>query len=290
MKEKLTLEQIFNDYELPDMIMIAGPVMIGLAVLEAYISYRQNRQLYEKKDFFASLSIGLGYIVQGVFIKSALFLLALWAYNIVPWAIKITWWSSILCFFWLDFLRYLSHRWSHEINFLWATHVTHHSSEKYNWSTSFRLSWTQQIKMLFFLPVSFAGFHPVVFFICHQICVIYQFWIHTELIRKLPAWVEFFFVTPSHHRCHHAVNDQYIDKNYGSTFIIWDRMFGTFVEEKEKAIYGIKHQIKSYNPVRLVFHVWVDIFRQLGKARSLKEATIILFAGPGKYDPRKFKK
>ncbi len=134
--------------------------------------------------------------------------------------------------------------------------------------------------MVFFLPISFLGFHPVIFFICHQIAVLYQFWIHTEYIRKLPKWISFIFVTPPHHRVHHGKNEHYLDKNYGSTFIIWDRMFGTFQPEDEQAVYGILEQPKHYNPVKLVFHVWVDIYKNMRKAGSLKKATLILFRSP----------
>lgn len=288
MKEKLTITELFDTYNLPNIILYAGPIMIALAFVEMYISWRGQKGLYEKKDFIASLTIGIGYIIQGLFTKTLLFIVALWAYNISPLYIKPTWWSYILCFFVLDFCRYWAHRLGHETNFLWATHVTHHNSDKYNFSTSFRLSWTQQIKIIFFIPVSLLGFHPVVFFICHQIAVLYQFWIHTELIRKMPAWFEFFFTTPSHHRVHHAKNDKYLDRNYGSTFIIFDRIFGTFQPEEEQPIYGIKNPVKGYNPLRLVFHVWVDIFKNLLKARSLKESYAILFKAPGKYKPEDY--
>ena len=152
----------------------------------------------------------------------------------------------------------------------------------YTFTVSFRLSWVQQLKVIFFLPVAFMGFHPLVFFICHQIEVLYQFWIHTEYIKKLPKPIEYIFTTPSHHRVHHAVNKKYIDMNYGSTFIIWDRMFGTFQPEdkNEDIIYGITQPLKSYNPVRLVFHVFVDIYRELPHAKTWSERFKIVFGRP----------
>jgi len=158
--------------------------------------------------------------------------------------------------------------------------VPHHSSEQYNFSVSFRLSWVQGFKVLFFLPVAMAGFHPVVFFICHQIAVLYQFWIHTEMIDKLPRPIEFIFTTPSHHRVHHAKDDHYLDKNYGSTFIIWDRMFGTFQPELNTPNYGITKPPESYNPVYLVFHEFIDIWKDLKQAEGWKEYLWILFASP----------
>lgn len=278
MKEEITLNKVMSSA--PDIILYAAPVLIALALLEFYFSWKQKKELYEKKDFFASLSIGIISVIQNLFIKTLLFGSVIWVYNIVPWSIPVNWATSILCFVVLDFFRYWAHRYGHETSIFWATHVTHHNSEKYNLSTSFRLSWTQQIKVVFFLPISFLGFHPVIFFICHQIAVLYQFWIHTEYIRALPKWISYIFVTPSHHRVHHGKNEHYLDKNYGSTFIIWDRMFGTFQPEDEQAVYGILDQPKHYNPVKLVFHVWVDIYKNMKRAGSVKKAALILFQSP----------
>jgi len=160
--------------------------------------------------------------------------------------------------------------------------VTHHNSEKYNLSVSFRLGWTQHIKIIFFIPVALMGFDPVLFFICHQIEVLYQFWIHTEYIRKLPAPIEYIFTTPSHHRVHHSKNEKYIDKNFGSTFIIWDRLFGTFQAEEEQADYGITTPINSYNPITLNFHEWRDIITDVFKSKSFKEAYAMTFTSPSK--------
>jgi len=206
----------------------------------------------------------------------------LFFYNAVPWSIPREWWAYVLCIISIDFCRYWSHRLTHVNRFWWATHVTHHNSEKYNLSVSFRLGWTQHIKIIFFIPVALMGFDPVLFFICHQIEVLYQFWIHTEYIRKLPAPIEYIFTTPSHHRVHHSKNEKYIDKNYGSTFIIWDRMFGTFQPEEEQAEYGITTPIKSYNPITLNFHEWKDMIVDIFKSKSFKEAYAMTFTSPSK--------
>ena len=131
------------------------------------------------------------------------------------------------------------------------------------------------------------GFHPIVFFITHQIEVLYQFWIHTEYIRKLPKPIEYIFTTPSHHRVHHARNDKYLDKNYGSTLIIWDRMFGTFQPEEEQADYGITTPVTSYNPVYLVFHEWVDIVKDVRKSKSIKEAYDMVMTRPSRLAAKK---
>lgn len=283
-KEYFTLDQIQQmaaDGELPNVILYAVPVMLGLVLLEFVISTWKKIKIYDGKDFLSSAAIGIGNLIISAIVKIGLFAVVLFFYNLVPWTIPNVWWAFPLCLIWLDFWRYWAHRVAHERRFLWATHVTHHSSENYNFAVSFRLSWTQHIKLVFFLPVALTGFHPVVFFICHQIEVLYQFWIHTEFIRKLPRPIEYVFTTPSHHRVHHARNEKYIDKNYGSTFIIWDRIFGTFQPEEEQADYGIKNPVKTYNPVTLVFHVWTDIFRDVRRARSFSEAMKLIFGKPG---------
>ncbi|MEM6262921.1 MAG: sterol desaturase family protein [Bacteroidota bacterium] len=270
----------------PPLIIYAIPVMLGLVLLEFVLSQIQKRKVYEGKDLLASIFIGIGNLITTAFLNIAMFSIILFFYNVVPWTVPITWWSFILCLVILDFFRYWAHRIAHEQRFWWATHVTHHSSENYNFSVSFRLSWVQQIKLVFFIPVALCGFHPVVFFICHQIEVLYQFWIHTEFIRKLPRPIEFIFTTPSHHRVHHATNEKYLDKNYGSTFIIWDRMFGTFQPEEEQAIYGITKPPESYNPAYLVFHEFMDIVKDFFHASDWKTRWKILFGHPGWYTAR----
>lgn len=279
-KELLTIEKL-QQMDLPPIIMYAAPVMFALVLLEYLLAHYQNRKIYDGKDFLAASAIGIINVIINSAIKLGLFAVILVFYNMVPWYIPHTWWSYILCFIAIDFCRYWAHKISHEQLFWWATHVTHHSSLQYNFSVSFRLSWVQSIKIVFFIPVALMGFDPVVFFICNQIAVLYQFWIHTEMINKLHPVIEYIFVTPSHHRVHHGTNPQYIDKNYGSSLIIWDRIFGTFEPEGERPIYGIIQPVNSYNPVYLVFHVYIDIYHALRKTRSLKEAWNLLFGSPG---------
>jgi len=284
--EKLTYEKVLA-MDLPPIIVYATPVMIGLVLLEWGLSLYQNRQIYDTKDTLAATAIGIGNLIISALIKVASFGIIIFFYNLAPWHIPPTWWSYILCIVWIDFWRYWAHRIAHENRFWWATHVTHHNSEKYNWSVSFRLGWTQHIKIIFFIPVALTGFHPIVFFIAHQIEVLYQFWIHTEYIRKLPKPIEFIFTTPSHHRVHHARNGNYLDRNYGSTLIIWDRIFGTFQAEEEQPEYGITKPVNSYNPVYLNFHEWIDIVRDVRQSRSFREAMTMVFARPSKLEEKK---
>lgn len=278
-KPYYSLEQIMS-MELPPVIIYAVPVMISLTLLEWWLRRREAMEHYDNKDALAAAGVGIGNLVVSALVKAMLFTVILFFYNLVPWYIPHTWWSYILCFIAVDFFRYWAHRVAHEQRMWWATHVTHHSSEQYNFSVSFRLSWTQHIKVIFFIPIALMGFDPFVFFICNQIAVLYQFWIHTELIRKLPAPIEYIFVTPSHHRVHHGTDDKYLDKNYGSSLIIWDRMFGSFQPEEETPKYGILKPVNSYNPVTLVFHEWVDIFKDMARYRSPRAWWRILFGGP----------
>jgi sterol desaturase/sphingolipid hydroxylase (fatty acid hydroxylase superfamily) len=278
-KDRITPEQL-NQMDLPDLMSYALPVIAVLMLLEFYLIVKRDKERYNKKDFLASLGIGTGNVLISALFKVASFTLVLFFYNMVPWQVPHTWWGYLICFTVLDLCRYWAHRISHEQRFWWATHVTHHSSEYLNWSTNMRVSWTQHIKLVFFIPVPLMGCDPIMFLICHQISVIYQFWVHTEIIPKLPRPIEWFFVTPSHHRVHHAKNPKYIDKNYGSTFIIWDRLFNTFEEEVEKPVYGITRKIDSFNPVYLNFHEWMDIFRDFKTAKTWKEKYEAVFGRP----------
>lgn len=288
-KKTLTFEDV-ADLDFTTIIWIAAPLMFLLVALESYFSYRQNKKLYGGKDFLASLSIGLGNIILNGFMKFGVFAVFLFFYNISPFRIPQTWWSYLICFVALDFMRYWSHRLAHEQRFWWSTHVVHHNSEYYNLSTSFRLSWTQNLKIVFFLPVILMGFHPFVFLVVHQLAVLYQFWIHTEYIKKLPKPIEYIFTTPSHHRVHHSRNEKYIDKNYGSTLIIWDRMFGTFQVEEEKPEYGITMPVDTYNPLYLIFHEWIAFFKDIFRAKNLKEAWTTIIGSPVDYHKREMAK
>lgn len=279
-KELYTLDELQGLHDLTIMHYMA-PVIVVLVAAEWLIGYYKNRHYYDNKDALAAVAIGAVNAVLGAALKISLFAVALIIYNQVPWAMPRTWWGFVICFIAVDFCRYWAHRISHEQRFWWATHVTHHSSHKMNFSVSFRTGWTNHLKFIFFIPVPLLGIDPFTFFICHQVAVLYQFFVHTELVRKLPPYIEYIFVTPSHHRVHHGSNPAYLDRNYGSTFIIWDRMFGTFQPETEKPVYGLTTQIQSYNPLYLVFHEWIALFKDLKHCRSVKEVWQLLFSPPG---------
>ena len=279
-KEKFTIDQ-FAELDNLTIMHYAAPIIVACVLIEWLVGVHKKHNYYEKKDFLVALAIGAGNVILGAFLKVVYFTAAMGIYNMVPWAIPRTWWGFVVGLFAVDFCRYWAHRISHEQRFWWATHVTHHSSEKMNFAISLRTNWVTPIKFLFFLPVPLLGFDPFTFFVCHQVAVLYQFWVHTELIKKLPAPIEYVMVTPSHHRVHHGSNPKYIDKNYGSTFIIWDRLFNTFQKEEEKPYYGLTVPVNSYNPVYLVFHEWIDLVKDLKHSKSIKEAFKLVFYPPG---------
>lgn len=280
------LEMLENYKAAPNLLLYATPFMLLFTWLEFRYSRKKKLGLYAVNDLKASIGVGIGYLAVTAAIGIFTIYTVWWVYyHLAPpgWMMPVTWWSFILCAIVYDFARYWAHRIAHEQRFWWASHITHHSSEKYNLTVSFRLCWVDQVKLIFFLPVVVLGFDPIMFFIVHQIGILYQFWQHTELIRPLPRWFEYVMVTPHNHHVHHGKNAIYIDKNYGSMFIIWDRIFGTYVEPSEKPEYGVKQPLSSYNPVYLVFHEYVDIFRDLFHAKTWGDRYKALFGRPGEY-------
>ncbi len=193
-----------------------------------------------------------------------------------------SWWSIAFCFIGVDFGYYWYHRMSHRVRALWAIHVTHHSSELMNFSTALRQPVLEHlIDWLWFLPLAFAGFSAKLILLCYGFNLIYQFFIHTEVVYKFPRWIEWVFNTPSHHRAHHGTNAEYLDRNYAGVFIVWDRVFGSFVEEKAPVKYGILSPVHSYNPLYLAFHLWADIGRDVLRPSSWWIKLKHVFAPPG---------
>ncbi|MDZ4845050.1 MAG: sterol desaturase family protein [Chitinophagales bacterium] len=284
---KISFAEMLGNYNAaPNLLLYASPLMLLFVGLEFRYSKRKNLTLYSAQDLKASVGVGIGYLAVTAAIGILTIHTVWWVYYyLTPSALlmPVTWWSFILCAIAYDFVRYWGHRIAHEQRFWWASHITHHSSEKYNLTVSFRLCWVDQVKLVFFIPMLMLGFDPIQFFIVHQIGILYQFWQHTELIKPMPAWIEYIFVTPHNHCVHHGKNEVYIDKNYGSLFIFWDRMFGTYVEPSEKPNYGVKQPIKSRNPVYLVFHEYVDIFRDMLAAKTWKDRYKAFFGRPGSY-------
>ncbi len=264
-------------------LLFAFPFFFLLIGLELWIAKRRKQQYYRFNDAITNLNIGVGNQVTGLFFKSIyLGVYYLMFEHVALFHLPATVWSWILCFLLFDFIFYWAHRWGHEINFFWGAHVVHHSSEEYNLAVALRQPWFHNlIAFVIFLPIPMLGFEPIIFLTAAGFHTLYQFWIHTKAIGKLPKWVEYLLNTPSHHRVHHGVDPKYIDKNHGGVLMIWDRLFGTFAEEEEEPTYGITTPIKSWNPTWANFHYYVDMMKKAGQMSNWKDKFKILFARPG---------
>ena len=281
----------FIEKSAPEIIVWAAPVMFFFAILEYYISKKQNHDFYESKETMGSVLVGLGNVLISFLIKAALLLVVVVVYNLVPWRMHLNWWTFIPAYIFWDFCSYWAHRVSHSQRFWWATHIVHHSGEKYNLTVSFRLSWVQHIKIIFFVPAMLIGFHPIIIFVTNQIAVLFQFWVHTEYIRRLHPAIEYIFATPSNHRVHHGSQEQYIDRNFGATFIIWDRIFGTYEPEGEKVAYGLTTNIEhKANPLHINFHEYKEIWKDVKAADTFGEKLYAIFGSPIKIDQAKKRK
>ena len=268
----------------PALLYYAIPFFILLLLIEAWFSYREQKKLYEVKDTFSSLALGIGNVVTGLISKAIIFAVFMLVYKFRLFSLDAShWWVWVLAFFADDFSYYWFHRASHHIGWFWASHVVHHSSQKYNLSAALRQTWTGNITgaFIFWLWMPLVGFHPVVVLTMQSISLIYQFWIHTEVIHVLPRPVEFIFNTPSHHRVHHGTDLQYLDKNHAGILIIWDRMFGSFKKEESRPVYGLTKNIGSFNPVVVAFKTWSDLFRKANHAGSFKNAINYFIQPPG---------
>jgi sterol desaturase/sphingolipid hydroxylase (fatty acid hydroxylase superfamily) len=194
------------------------------------------------------------------------------------------WWVWVLVFFADDLAYYWFHRVSHESRVFWASHVVHHSSQHYNLSTALRQTWVPMTYLPFWLPLLLVGFPPWLVLLAQSWSLIYQFGLHTERIFKLPRWVEAVFNTPSHHRVHHGANEQYLDRNYGGILVIWDRLFRSFEPEGERVRFGLTTNLATFNPVKVAFHEYAALGRDLRAARSWRTRWNVLLRGPG-YKP-----
>jgi sterol desaturase/sphingolipid hydroxylase (fatty acid hydroxylase superfamily) len=267
-----------------DPVTLAIPAFVVLILLEMWRVKASGRGAYEVKDTAASLMMGFGNTVAGLLTGGIFVAAAFWVYEYRLFDIGWTWWALALCFFAEDLSYYWFHRLSHERRIWWAAHVIHHSSQHYNLSTALRQTWTGAIALTFLtkLPLFFIGFPPAMVVIFSGVSLVYQFWIHTEQINRM-GWFEHWFNTPSHHRVHHATNPRYLDANYAGVLIIWDKMFGTFIPERadDPPRYGIVSNLGTFNPLRIAFHEWIAIGKDVMAAKSLREIIGYIFGPPG---------
>lgn len=265
------------------LIMISTPIYIIVIGAELLFSYIHEKKYYSTKGIFANvylsaLNFSLDIIVRGV----CLFVLNyFYQFKFTEIQNPILYWTVLLIA--QDFMFYWLHRVDHYCRLFWAVHVTHHSSEEFNLTVGFRSSVFQPLyRFIYFIPLSLIGFKGIDIMFIYAATQIYGILIHTKTVGKL-GFLEWFMSTPSHHRVHHASNVKYLDKNMGMVFIIWDRLFGTFEEEdkNEQVIYGLTENIKTYHPLKMVFHEWINIGKDLHKPSSLRAKFMYVFGPPG---------
>ena len=276
------ITQISNDR----FTAIALPLFVLAVVVEALISWRQHRNLYVAKDFGVSMIMLVLSSIVDFLPKLAAFIAFLYLHELSPLRdlVQRQWWAWVLLFFLDDFVYYWFHRANHEVRFFWAGHVPHHSSVKLNFGTALRQGVGERVhKYLFWIPLPLLGFDPLMIFTIISINLIYQFWVHTEFVRKLPRVIEYLFNTPSHHRVHHASNIRYLDRNHAGVLIIWDRLFGTFAQEsdEEPVKYGLTNNIDTYNPAIVAGGEYLSLWRDTQSATSWSDKLRYLYLAPG---------
>lgn len=264
-------------------IALATPVFFALIALEFLVGRARGRSNYRLNDALNSLSLGVMSQVVGLFTK----LLAVGIYAAVHSVAAVwqwptdQWWTWALAIVAYDFCYYWNHRLGHESAVFWAAHVVHHQSQEYNLSTALRqTSSGALLGWIFYLPMAVAGFPTEVFVVAAVVNLLYQYWIHTEQIGKL-GWFDRWFGSPSNHRVHHAVNDRYIDRNYGGITMLWDRLFGTFVEESEKCVYGTRAPLDSWDPLWANLEVYADLARRSRQAARWRDRLAVWIMPPG---------
>lgn len=266
-----------------DIIALSIPIFFLLIGVELAYMVFSKRSLYRLNDSLNDLSCGVLNQLVSVFTAALIFGIYVVVYDRVH-LVDIpgdAWWAWALCIVGVDFGYYWFHRVSHEVNLLWLTHVPHHQSEEYNLSVALRQGAIEPwVTWAFYLPLAVIGFPPLMFLTCNALNTLYQFWVHTRAIDRLPAPVEFVFNTPSHHRVHHGCDPKYLDKNYSGFLILWDRLFGTYQEEEEEPTYGTTTQLASWNPVWAMVQFPVQVWRHARTLPTLGARIGIWFRGP----------
>ena len=262
---------------------IGAPIVLAMIFFEILVSNFQNQNFYKRSDTLCTVGLLLGNIIVAFAIKGTVlaFHIYLYQYRAFDFVNHIPIWALwAITFISIDLVFYVYHRMSHRIRFLWAIHLSHHSSEEMNFAVSFRQAWFGPIsKIPFFMVLPLLGFDPTIVAVAGVISTLWGIVGHTQVIGKLGP-LEWIFNTPSHHRVHHGSNKQYIDKNYGNLLIIWDRMFGTFEPEEEEVKFGLVNNVNTFNPVRVTFMAWMSMIKDLKQKNSFFESIKVIFGPP----------
>jgi sterol desaturase/sphingolipid hydroxylase (fatty acid hydroxylase superfamily) len=264
---------------------VAIPIVLGMILLEAIISSWGNKSLYNQGDTLCTLGLLSGnifmvYAVKGISLGINFYM---YQFRLIDLSEIIPVWAMwVVTFILIDLVFYIYHRMSHRVRFLWAIHMSHHSSEEMNFAVSFRQAWLGPVsKIPFFMTLPLMGLDPTIIAIAGVVSTLWGIVGHTQIINKLGP-IEWIFNTPSHHRVHHGSNEQYIDKNYGNLFIIWDRFFGTFEPEKEAVKYGLVNNVDTFNPIKITIMGWTSILRDMKNSQTFRQALYLFFGPPTK--------
>lgn len=273
-----------NEFREALLIKLSIPIYTIVIGIEILYSYWYQKKHYSTKGllsnlYLTTLNFSLDILVRGICLGVLWYFYQFKFIAIDKLTSPFLYWTILL--FAEDFMFYWMHRIDHFCRFFWAVHVTHHSSEEFNLTVGFRSSVFQPLyRFVYFIPLSLVGFDPLDVMFMYAATQIYGILIHTKTIGKL-GFLEWFLSTPSHHRVHHGSNIKYLDKNMGMIFIIWDRVFGTFEKEEEVVVFGLTENLKTYNPITMVFHEWHAIYNDLKKQVSIKEKFMYVFGPPG---------
>ena len=262
---------------------IGVPIVLTMIFIEILMSNFRNQNFYKSGDTLCTIGLLSGNIIVAFAIKGMVlaFHIYLYQFRVFDFVNQIPIWALwIITFISIDLVFYVYHRMSHRIRFLWAIHLSHHSSEEMNFAVSFRQAWFGPIsKIPFFMVLPLLGFDPTIIAVAGVISTLWGIVGHTQVIGKLGP-LEWIFNTPSHHRVHHGSNKQYIDKNYGNLLIIWDRLFGTFEPEDEKVKFGLVNNVNTFNPVKVTFMAWMSMINDLKQKNSFIEIIKVIFGPP----------
>ncbi len=262
---------------------IGAPIVLAIIMAEVLFSSFYNKNLYKKNDTLCTIGLLSGNIFMVFALKGATLALHFYLFQFKIFnltEILPIWVLWVITFLAIDLVFYFYHRISHRVNFLWAIHMSHHSSEEMNFAVSFRQAWFGPLsKIPFFMILPLIGFDPTIVAVAGVVSTLWGIVGHTQIIGKLGP-LELIFNTPSHHRVHHGSNKQYIDKNYGNLLIIWDRIFGTFEPENELVKFGLVRNVNTFNPTKITFMGWTDIFKSIKNASSFNEVIYYLFGPP----------
>jgi sterol desaturase/sphingolipid hydroxylase (fatty acid hydroxylase superfamily) len=272
-------------YAIPAFLVFVVLELISLRVLEE--SEPDRYVGYEARDTRTSLLMGTGSLVVNGSARIVALLGYAALFTLTPLRLDThSWWGWTIALLLVDLVWYLYHRASHRVRIMWAGHQAHHNSQRFNYSTALRQKWNPWGELLFWVPLPLLGMPPWLIFTAFSINLIFQFFVHTERVGRLPRPIEFVFNTPSHHRVHHASDPEYLDKNYGGILIVWDRLFGSYAEETFRPTYGLTTNIDSFNPFRLQYHEYAAIVRDVRASRSWRDRLGFLFAPPGWHPER----